>query len=118
VARSSPSPRARFGTLTYQWLFNGLAITDGGNISGATTATLTITGAVAADAGTYTVAVSTTGGTATSSAATLAVDASAPTGMVVSDPFSDNSRSNTTGATCWGCHFSRRAGPPASRRMQ
>jgi autotransporter-associated beta strand protein len=98
------------GTLTYQWLFNGLAITDGGNISGSTTATLSITGAVGADAGSYTVAVSTTGGTVTSNAAALGVDASAPTGTVVSDPFSDGSRSNATGGDLLGVPFFTQSG--------
>ncbi|HEV7402144.1 MAG TPA: Calx-beta domain-containing protein [Chthoniobacteraceae bacterium] len=99
-----------FGTLTYQWLFNGLAITDGGNISGATTATLTITGAVAADAGSYTVAVSNAGGSVTSSAASLGVDATAPTGTVVSDPFTDGNRSNGTGGDLLGVPFFTQSG--------
>ncbi|MCW1913392.1 hypothetical protein OJ996_07400 [Luteolibacter sp. GHJ8] len=47
--------------LTYQWYRNGVLITDGGHFSGATTATLTITGATAADAGIYTVRVTNAG---------------------------------------------------------
>ena len=42
-------------SLTYQWQKGGIDITDGGTISGATTATLTISSLVAGDAGTYTV---------------------------------------------------------------
>ncbi len=59
----------------YQWLKDGVALTDGGSISGANTATLTISNAAAADEGDYTVEV--TGGcnnqTTTSDAATLTV---------------------------------------------
>jgi hypothetical protein len=58
------------GTLTYQWKKNG---TD---INGATSATYTITGAVSADAGDYSVVVSGTCGPVTSNAVTLTVNAS------------------------------------------
>ena len=44
--------------LTYQWQFNGGALTDGGRIWGSSSATLTITNLVLTDAGTYTVTVS------------------------------------------------------------
>jgi hypothetical protein len=53
---------------TYQWYLNGAAIT------GATKATYTITGAKAANAGTYTVKASNSQGSATSNAATLVVN--------------------------------------------
>lgn len=43
--------------LTYQWMFDDAALNDGGNISGANSGTLTITGVTAADAGTYKVVV-------------------------------------------------------------
>ncbi len=61
--------------LTYQWLKDGVALTDGGNISGATTATLTISNAAAADAGDYTVEVTggCANGTVTSDPATLTI---------------------------------------------
>jgi hypothetical protein len=45
-------------SLTYEWRRNGVALKDGGRVSGATTKRLTITGAVAADAGNYTYTVS------------------------------------------------------------
>ena len=66
--------RRRVGTgLTYQWFKNGNPLTDGGNISGSTTAILTISNASAGDDADYTVAV--TGGspvsTVTSSPAHL-----------------------------------------------
>ena len=51
VAEGSP-------TLTYQWKRDGVNLTDGGRVAGATTATLTITGALVGDRGSYTVAVS------------------------------------------------------------
>ena len=59
--------------LTYQWLKAGSALANGGNISGATTATLTISPATSADAAGYSVIVSNALGTATSTAATLTV---------------------------------------------
>ena len=43
--------------LVYQWLRNGTNLNDGGNISGATTATLTLSSVSAADAGDYSVVV-------------------------------------------------------------
>lgn len=74
--------------LTYQWQKGGVNVTNGGVFSGATTATLTLTGATATDAGSYTCIVS---GTCTpgvtSNAATLTVNAlpaitTQPTGSI------------------------------------
>ncbi len=60
--------------LAYQWFKGAVAVTDGGTISGATAATLTITGVVPADAGSYTCRVSNGNlPNATSGAATLTV---------------------------------------------
>ncbi len=56
VAGGSPAP-------AYVWKKNGVALTDGGRFAGTTTATLTITGAITADTGTYVVDVSNTTGT-------------------------------------------------------
>jgi uncharacterized repeat protein (TIGR03803 family) len=42
----------------YEWMKNGTNLVDGGNISGSTTGTLTISGAAAADDGAYSVVVS------------------------------------------------------------
>lgn len=59
--------------LKYQWKKGGSDVIDGGAISGATTDTLTIAGIAAADAGSYTLTVSNSGGSATTDPATLAV---------------------------------------------
>ncbi|CAN5613741.1 hypothetical protein BH10BAC3_BH10BAC3_14220 [soil metagenome] len=62
--------------LTYQWKRNGLNISNGGTISGATTATLSISSAITGNAGSYTVLVSGTSPctAVTSSAASLVVN--------------------------------------------
>jgi len=59
--------------LTYQWAFNGTALTDGNGISGSSTSTLILANVQSANSGTYTVTVSTVGGSVTSSAATLSL---------------------------------------------
>jgi hypothetical protein len=56
------------GTLTYQWRFNGT------NISGATSSTYSISSVQTANAGTYSVVVANSAGSATSSGATLTVN--------------------------------------------
>jgi len=63
------------GTLTYRWSHDGTPVTDGGTVSGATSAKLVVSNAQKADAGTYTVTVSGGCGAVTSSAATLTVKA-------------------------------------------
>ena len=59
--------------LNYQWKKNTVNMSNGGNISGATSAHLTITGAAQSDAASYTVVVSNGGGSPTSNVATLTV---------------------------------------------
>jgi hypothetical protein len=66
VATGLPSP-------AFQWRRDGTNLTDGGNISGATTATLTLTNLQITDAGSYSVIVTNLAGSAVSSNATLAV---------------------------------------------
>ena len=61
------------GTLSYQWLFNGNNLADGGRISGSSTGVLTILNAQATDNGTYQVIVSNTNGIAASAPALLTV---------------------------------------------
>jgi len=55
--------------LTYQWQFNGTNLTNGGNISGATTSALTLSDITLSDTGSYTVIV----GNAGASVSTLPV---------------------------------------------
>lgn len=54
------------GPLGYQWRFHGTNLLDGGRVSGAATASLTITSAQPEDAGPYSVVVSNWAGTITS----------------------------------------------------
>jgi hypothetical protein len=62
TASGTPSPG-------YQWRKNAVPLTDGGSISGSTTATLTITPAAAADAGNYDVVLTNTCNSVTSAQA-------------------------------------------------
>jgi uncharacterized repeat protein (TIGR03803 family) len=59
--------------LSYQWQENGTNLTDGGNVSGSTTAALTLTSVTEANNGTYSLLVSNALGTTNSSPATLTV---------------------------------------------
>lgn len=61
------------GTLSYQWRKDGVNLTDGGSISGATTNALAIDPVSLADAGSYDVVISTAGSSVTSDAATLSI---------------------------------------------
>ena len=58
---------------SFQWLKDGVPLTDGGNVSGASTATLTLSNVFKADEGGYAVGVSNSLGSAISSAAQLTV---------------------------------------------
>ncbi len=59
--------------LSYQWRKDGANLTDGGNVSGATTATLTLANLQESDQGSYDVVVANSEGTAISTAAVLTV---------------------------------------------
>lgn len=59
--------------LSYVWNKNGVPLSNGGHISGATTATLTIANLVVGDSGQYTVTVTDSAGSVTSPAALLDV---------------------------------------------
>ena len=57
--------------LSYQWQKDGVNLTDGGRIKGASTSTLSITAVQKSDEGGYTCEVANTAGTVTSKPATL-----------------------------------------------
>ncbi len=59
--------------LSYRWQKNGTALTDGGNISGSITTTLTLSNLQASDSASYTVVVTNLYGTVTSSNAVVTV---------------------------------------------
>jgi Concanavalin A-like lectin/glucanases superfamily/Immunoglobulin I-set domain len=68
VLRGNVAGRLPF---SYQWKKNGVNLADGGNISGANTATLTISNVSAADVAGYTLVVTNPNGVATSSVSSL-----------------------------------------------
>lgn len=68
------------GPLTYQWQLNGVNLADNDRISGSAGPVLRITGATAADAGTYRVIVTNAGGSASSSGALLTFQQAPPPG--------------------------------------
>jgi hypothetical protein len=72
---------------TYQWLFNGIPVSNGtssgATISGATDSTLSISRATPANAGSYKCVASSLGNSVTSNAANLAVSATTDTGHLV-----------------------------------
>jgi len=59
--------------LTYQWRFNNVALNNGGNVRGATTATLSLSNVQPAQAGSYSVVVTTPRGVVNSASASLGV---------------------------------------------
>ena len=59
--------------LGYQWFRNGVAVTDGGTITGAATAFLTLGNVLQSNAGSYSVVVTNPAGSVTSQVATLTV---------------------------------------------
>ena len=59
--------------LSYQWLQDQAPLANGGNVSGAITATLTLTGVTQTNAGNCTVVITNAGGSVTSSIASLTV---------------------------------------------
>jgi hypothetical protein len=68
---------------TYQWLFNGSPLSNGGDIYGATSQTLLIKGATFSNAGGYTCAVSNPAGTTTSASASLTVTTTTDPGRLI-----------------------------------
>lgn len=85
---------AGLGTLAYQWQANGVALANGGNISGADTATLVLSNVTATDAArNYTVAVTNVTGRVVSAVATLTV-VTPP--VIIAQP---QSRTNVVGSS-------------------
>jgi uncharacterized delta-60 repeat protein len=78
--------------LSYQWCKSGVPLSDAGNLSGAQTASLTLTNVLGADAGGYSVIISNSSGSVTSQVATLTVVDPAITTQPVS-------RTNSPGTT-------------------
>jgi hypothetical protein len=60
-------------SLSYQWLFNGAPLANSAAVSGVTTASLTLTNLTSANAGVYSVVVTNSYGTATTTVATLTI---------------------------------------------
>ena len=89
-----------YGLIAYQWRRDGTPLSDGGPISGAQTATLTIDPVAFTDAGTYDVLLTDSCTTVTSSPGDLAVEfADVP----VSSPFHDDILAIATAGITGGC---------------
>jgi hypothetical protein len=77
--------------ITFQWLFDGQSLTNGGNISGAQSSTLTITDTTTTNVGAYQVLVTNPAGTTPSSNATVTVVSPVPgsyeAAVLASKPF-------------------------------
>ena len=94
------SSSGRFGSFSYQWRKGGVPLTDGGPISGATTAMLTIDPVSFDDPGSYDVVVTDDCGEVTSNPAALSVEfADVPT----SSPFHDDILTIATEGITGGC---------------
>lgn len=109
---ASFSTAASGTTLSYQWKKNGVSLSNGGSISGATSATLTINPVALSDADTYSVDVTSSGGyTAASNNATLTVPAiptiahSAAANSVCNSSSSQNASLSYTGTTGSPTHY-------------
>ncbi len=74
--------------LSYQWKKNGVDLSDGGIVSGAQTATLTLAGITAADEASYTVGVTNAAGGVVSEAAYLSVTPLAVAPVITVQPVS------------------------------
>ncbi len=74
--------------LSYQWQESGTNLSEAGNLSGTATSSLTFHGATVANAGTYSVIVSNSLGTAASSAAVLSVTSASVAGLAMATLYS------------------------------
>ena len=82
---ASFSVAANGSNLSYQWRRNAVALTNGWNVQGATTAALTLNPTLANDAGSYDVIVTNGCGTVTSTAAMLTVNGGGAAPLLVSE---------------------------------
>jgi hypothetical protein len=89
------------GSLAYQWRKGGVPLSDGGTISGATTATLTIDPVAFTDAGTYDVLVTDSCTTVASNAGTLSVEFD---DVPLSNPFHGDIITIATAGITGGCN--------------
>ena len=84
---AAPGAGTSAGTLSYQWRKNGENLVSGGTVGGATSATLTITGLVAGDSGSYTVVITRAlNGTTTSVTSNVSLLA-APVAIIMPEAF-------------------------------
>ncbi len=83
------------GPFTFQWLKSETNLTDGGNVSGSTNLTLTLSGLSSTDNGNYSVVVTSDYGSITSAPAILTV-LSDETATILSQPQSLTNNANTT----------------------
>ncbi len=83
------------GALTYQWRKNGSPLSNGGNVSGATSSSLLLSGLLLTDAASYDVVVSGFGSVTSAPVAKLSVTNNQPP-VITSQP---QSRTNSTGTT-------------------
>lgn len=86
------------GPLTYQWRKNGINLSNGGNVSGATSSTLALASASASDVASYTVVVTGFGGVSVTSAppATLSLSNQPP--VIATQPQSQSGSAGTAAA--------------------
>ena len=111
AATLAASAGGGFGQITYQWRKNGAPLSDGGPISGVTTAMLTIDPVAFTDAGSYDVLVTDSCGSAGSNAATLSVEFDdVPTSNIFHDDIITIATSGITG----GCNTGTSYCPGAS----
>lgn len=87
--------------VSYQWRFNGLDLSNGALVQGATTATLTLTSVQHAQAGAYSVVVTHAGGTLVSSDALLTVTTGAPSLAEALDVVGSPITLSTVGTPAW-----------------
>lgn len=94
------------GPLIYKWLKNSVPLTNGGNVSGATTSTLSLANVSTVDAANYSVTITNLAGSVTSAAATLMLASTNPPSPPflyepfnysnIGSPVSDNTPTNWT----------------------